>query len=96
MPVRAGAAQRTAEPRDVHSGDALTLTLPNLSHKDFLDVPAAIHGSMLVISDTIQDESSNELINPEIFRNNHHKIIYSFAFILPAIFPDTLYLLVPV
>ena len=73
-----------------------TLFPPNLSHMDFLDDPAAIHGSRLIISDTTQDESPNELINPEILMNNHHKRTYSFTLILPAIFPDTLYLLVPV
>ena len=74
----------------------LTLALPNLSHMDFLDVPAAIHGSRLIISDTTQDKSPNELINPEILMNNHHKCTYSFTWILLAIFPDTLYLLVSV
>ena len=74
----------------------LTLALPNLSHIDFLDVPAAIHGSRLIISDTTQDESPNELINPEILMEKHHKYTHSFGLILPAIFPNTLYLLVPV
>ena len=63
---------------------------------DFLDGPAAIPRSKLIISDTTKDESSNELINPEISMKNHYKITYSFTLILPAIFPDTLYLLVPV
>ena len=74
----------------------LIFASPRLSHMGFLDVPAAIHGSKLIISDTTQDESSNELINPEILMNNYHKRIYSFTLLLPAIFPDTLYLLVPV
>ena len=74
----------------------LTLYQPNLSHMDSLDAPAVIHGSRLIISNTTQDERSNELINPEILMNNHHKRTYSFTLILPAIFPDTLYLLVPV
>ena len=68
----------------------LTLNHPNLSHMDFLDGPAAIPRSKLIISDTTKDESSNELINPEILANNHHKHIYSFTLILPSIFPDTL------
>ena len=57
---------------------------------DFLDGLAAIQRSKLIISDTTKDESSNELINPEILMKNHHKITYSFTLILPAIFPDTL------
>ena len=69
---------------------------PNLSHVDFLDVPAAIHGSKLIISDTTKDERPNELINPEILMNNHRKRTYSFTLILPAIIPETLYPLVPV
>ena len=68
----------------------LTFAAPKLSNIDFLNVPAAIHGSRLIISDTTKDESPNELINPEILMNNHHKRIYSFTLILPAIFPDTL------
>ena len=75
---------------------ALTLIQPNLSHMYFLDDPAAFHGSRLTISDTTKDESPNELINPEILMNNHLKITYSFTLILPEIFPDILYLLVPV
>ena len=75
---------------------ALTLLPPNLSHMDFLEGPDTIHGSILIISDTTKDYSPNELINPEILMNNLHKRIYSFTLILPAIFPDTLYLLVPV
>ena len=67
----------------------LTLVPPNLSHMDFLDDPTAIHGSRLIISCTTKDASPNELINPEILMKNHHKIIYSFALILPAIFPGT-------
>ena len=73
-----------------------TVSSLDLSHMDFLDDPAAIHGSRLTISRFTKDESSNELINPEILMNNHHKRTYSFTLILPAIFPDTLYLLVPV
>ena len=61
----------------------------NLSHIDFLDDPAAIHGSRLIISCTTQDASPNELSNPEILMKNHHRNIHSFALILPAIFPDT-------
>ena len=68
----------------------LTLTWPNSSHMDFLDDPAAIPGSKLIISNTIKDESSNEHIAPEIWANNHHKRIYSFTSILPAIFLDTI------
>ena len=59
---------------------------------DFLDDPAAIQGSRLIISDATQDESSNEYIDLEILMRNHHKRIYSFTLILPAIFPDTLIL----
>ena len=69
---------------------------PNLSHMDFLDDPAAIHGSRLTISSATQDERSNEHSNPEISSNNHPKFTYSFTLILPAIFPDTLISLVPV
>ena len=74
----------------------LTFASPNLSRMDFLDGPAAIHGSRLIISDTTQDESSNDHINPDMLMNNHHKRTHSFTLILHAIFPDTLYLLVPV
>ena len=59
---------------------------------DFPDDPAAIQRSKLIISDTTKDESSNEYIDPEIWANNHHKNTYSFTWILPAIFPDTLIL----
>ena len=68
----------------------------NLSHMDFLDDPDAIQGSRLIISKTREDESPNEHKDPEIFANNHHKPIYSFTLILPAIFPDTHISLVPV
>ena len=44
----------------------LTLTSPNLSLMDFPDDPAAIPRSKVIISDTTQDESSNEHIDPEI------------------------------
>ena len=47
----------------------LTLASPNLSHMDFPDGPAAILRSKLIISDTTQDESSNEHIDPEIWAN---------------------------
>ena len=67
----------------------MTLISPNLSHMDFLDDPAAIHACRLIISRATQDEVPNELTNPEILMKNHHKIIYSFALILPAIFPAT-------
>ena len=66
-----------------------TLVPPNRSHMDFLDGPAAIHRCKLIISCATQDASPNELRNPEILMINHHKIIYSFGLILPAIFPDT-------
>ena len=61
----------------------------NLSHVDFLDDPAAIHWSRLIISCTTQDAGPNEFRNPEILMKNHHKNIHSFALILPAIFPAT-------
>ena len=66
-----------------------TLNAPNLSHMDFLDDPAAIHGSRLIISCTTKDASSNELSNPEILMRNHHRNIFSFTGYLPAITPDT-------
>ena len=66
-----------------------TLVQPNLSHMDFLDDPAAIQRSTISISCATKDASSNELINPKILMNNHHKRTYSFTLILPAIFPDT-------
>ena len=66
-----------------------TLVPPNLSHMDFLDDPAAIHGCRLIIYRAKQDESPNEFTNPEILKKNHHKNIHSFGFILPAIFPAT-------
>ena len=65
----------------------LTLISFNLSHMDFLDDPAAIQGSRLIISDTTKDERSNEYINPEIWTNNHLKFTYSFGLILLAITP---------
>ena len=68
----------------------------NLAHMDFLDDPAAIYGSILIISRFTKDESPNEYKDPEIFANNHLKRIYSFTLILPAIFPDTLISLVSV
>ena len=68
----------------------------NLSHIGFLDDPASIHGSRLIISRFTKDESPNEHKDPEIFANNHNKFTYSFGLILPAIFPDTLISLVPV
>ena len=63
---------------------------------DFLDDPAAIHGSRLTISRFTKDERPNELVNPEISSNNHLKRTYSFTMILPSFFPDTLISLVPV
>ena len=60
-----------------------------LSHMDFLNDPAAIHGCRLIISRATQDEVPHEFTNPEILMKNHHKNIHSFALILPAIFPDT-------
>ena len=65
----------------------LTLMHFNLSHMDFLDDPAAIQGSRLIISRTTKDESSNEHSNPEISSNNHLKFTYSFGLILPAVTP---------
>ena len=47
----------------------LTLASPNLSHMDFPDAPAAITRNRLIISNTTQDESSNEHIDPEIWSN---------------------------
>ena len=64
-----------------------TLSHLNLSHMDFLDGPAAIHWSRLIIYCTTQDASPNELTDPEIFKKNHHKYIHSFAGSWPAIFP---------
>ena len=43
----------------------------------------------MIISRVTQDEIPNELTNPEKSMEKHHKILYSFALILPAIFPDT-------
>ena len=51
-----------------------TLTHLNLSYMDFLDVPAAIHGSRLTISRFTKDDSPNEHIDPEISSNNHPKL----------------------
>ena len=62
-----------------------TLTSFNLSHMDFLDDPAAIHGNRLIISRSTKDASSNEYIDPEIWSNNHLKSIHSFCLILLAI-----------
>ncbi len=56
-----------------------------LSHMDFLDATAATHGCRLIISRATQDESPNEYINPEIWRNNHLRFTYSFGLILLAI-----------
>ena len=56
---------------------------------DVLDDPAAIHGSRMMISCATQDASPNELMNPAILLENHHKYIHSFGLILHAIFPDT-------
>ena len=56
---------------------------------DFLGDPATIQRSRLIISKTSEDESPNEHNDPEIFANNHLKFTYSFALILPAIFPGT-------
>ena len=72
------------------------MTSLNLSHIDVLDVPAAIHGSRLTVSRFTKDERPNEFVNPEISSNKHAKPTYSFTWILPAIFPDTLISLVPV
>ena len=66
-----------------------TLSPLNLSHIDFLDDPAAIHGCRLIISRAKQDASPNELTNPEILKKNHHQNTHSFGLVLPAIFPDT-------
>ena len=66
-----------------------TLFPPNLSHMDFLDDPAAIHGFRLIISCAEQGVSPNEVMNPEILKKYHHQNIHSFALVSPAIFPDT-------
>ena len=66
-----------------------TLMPPNLSHMDFLDDPAAIHGCRLIISCTTKDAGPNEHMHPEILMINHHKFTYSFALIFPAFLPAT-------
>ena len=66
-----------------------TLSSLDLSHMDFLDDPAAIHGCRLITSCATQDAGPNELTNPEILMKNHHRNIHSFALILHAIFPAT-------
>ena len=58
-----------------------------LSHMNFPSGAAAFHGCRLTIPCGKQDAGPNELIMPEILMNNHPKIIYSFALIVPAIFP---------
>ena len=63
---------------------------------DFMDDPAAIHGSRLIIPDATKNESSNEHINPEISANSHLERTYSFGLILLAITLADIYLLVPV
>ena len=60
-----------------------------LSHMDFPGGPAAFHGCRVTIPCGKQDAGPNELIDLEISMENHHKIIYSFTLIWPAIFPDT-------
>ena len=64
-----------------------TLLQPSLSHVDFLDDPAAIQWSRLIISCTTQDASPNELTNPEICMKNRPNPIYSFLGSWPAVFP---------
>ena len=59
---------------------------PNLSHMDFLDVPAAIHGSKLMNSRTTQDASPNEHIYLEILMKNHRIFTYSVLGSGPAVF----------
>ena len=54
---------------------------------DFLDGPAAIQWSRLIISCATQDASPNEFMNPEILVIGHHRNTHSFGQILPAIFP---------
>ena len=66
---------------------ARTLSPPNLSHMDFLDGPAAIQWSRLIISCTTQDASPKELVNPKILEMNRYKNIHKFGLILPAIVP---------
>ena len=66
-----------------------TLSPLNLSHMDFLDDPAAIHGCRLIISRSKQDEVQNKLTNPEIFMKTHHRNIHSFTWSWPDITPDT-------
>ena len=66
-----------------------TLVSLNLSHMDFLDDPAAIHGCRLIISRAKQDASPNDCRDPEILKRNHHRNIHSFLGSWPAIFPDT-------
>ena len=57
---------------------------------DFLDDPVAIHSSRTTYSRFTKDAIPNEYIDPEILMENHDIFTYSFAFILPTIFPDTL------
>ena len=70
-----------------------TLSHLNLPLMDFLDDPAAIHWSRLIISCATQDAGPIELTNPEILMKNHQKYIYiyiyNFSLIFPAIFPAT-------
>ena len=66
-----------------------TLASPNLSHMDFPDDPAGFPRSELIISDTTQDESSNELINPEKLMKNRPIPPYCFLVFGSAIFLDT-------
>ena len=68
----------------------------NLSHMDFLDDPAAIHESRLIISMFTKDVSSNEHIYPEISSDNHPKSTNSFSLIVLAMTLADIYLLVPV
>ena len=70
------------------SSSTQTLAHLHLSYMDFLDDPAAIQWSRLIICCATQDERPNELTNPEILTINHTKYIHSFGLILPAIFPD--------
>ena len=74
----------------------MPMEYPNLSHMDFLDGPAAIQLSRLIISCTTQDASPNEYIDPEISMKNRPNRTYSFCWSWPAIFPDSVIPLVPV
>ena len=89
---RSPGPRQTSPNAEIHHDACMrdTLAQPNLSHIDFPDGPAAIHGSTTPYSCTTQSPSPNEHKHPEISMKNHQIFTYIFLGSGPAIFPASI------